>query len=65
VWARCERAANQVDEIVRSGRIVYGINTGFGRFAECAVDPAQLSELQHNLVLSHAAGVGMKRTAKW
>ena len=47
-----------MEEIVRSGRIVYGINTGFGRFAECAVEPLQLAELQRNLVLSHAAGVG-------
>ena len=58
VWAGCQRAALEVEDIVKSGRIVYGINTGFGRFAECAVDPVQLAELQRNLVLSHAAGVG-------
>lgn len=57
-WQRCERASQAVDGIVRTGRIVYGINTGFGRFAECAVDAEQLAELQRNLVLSHAAGVG-------
>ncbi len=36
----------------------YGINTGFGTLAEVAVPAADLSRLQRNLVLSHAAGVG-------
>ncbi len=36
----------------------YGINTGFGTLAEVRIDPAELTRLQRNLVLSHAAGVG-------
>lgn len=55
---QCRLAAQQVGDIVQSRRVVYGINTGFGRFAECAVESTQLAELQRNLVLSHAAGVG-------
>jgi histidine ammonia-lyase len=37
---------------------VYGINTGFGSFAETRIDRADLAALQVNLVRSHAAGVG-------
>jgi len=37
---------------------LYGINTGFGKLADKNISPSQLSQLQHNLVLSHAAGVG-------
>src|SRR5918995_7454117 len=37
---------------------VYGINTGFGSFAEVRVAPDELAVLQRNLVRSHAAGVG-------
>ncbi len=36
----------------------YGINTGFGAFARVRVSDAELSELQRNLIRSHASGVG-------
>jgi histidine ammonia-lyase len=37
---------------------VYGINTGFGKLASVRIEAAQLEQLQRNIVLSHAAGVG-------
>ncbi|MGI5835555.1 MAG: histidine ammonia-lyase [Chloroflexota bacterium] len=37
---------------------VYGINTGFGLLATIRISEDQLQELQRNLVMSHAAGVG-------
>jgi len=36
----------------------YGINTGFGSLCNVRISPEQLSDLQHNLLLSHACGVG-------
>ena len=36
---------------------VYGVNTGFGNFAETRIDKADLAALQVNLLRSHAAGV--------
>ena len=43
----------------RSGAVVYGVNTGFGNFADVVIPPRRSSrELQLNLVRSHAAGVG-------
>ena len=36
---------------------VYGVNTGFGNFAETRIDKADLARLQLNLLRSHAAGV--------
>jgi histidine ammonia-lyase len=47
-----------VDRAVRSGASVYGVTTGFGKFADVAIPGAQLEALQRNLVRSHAAGVG-------
>jgi histidine ammonia-lyase len=47
-----------VENVVRRGDRVYGITTGFGRFAEVAIPAEKLEELQQNLVRSHAAGVG-------
>ncbi|MEJ2384491.1 MAG: histidine ammonia-lyase [Xanthomonadales bacterium] len=40
------------------GRAHYGINTGFGSLANRRIGPEQLSELQQNILLSHACGVG-------
>lgn len=37
---------------------VYGVNTGFGYFANKPIAFKQLEKLQHNLVVSHAAGWG-------
>ncbi len=36
----------------------YGVNTGFGSFSRERINPADLRDLQRNLVRSHAAGVG-------
>src|SRR6184192_4755895 len=36
----------------------YGINTGFGSFAEVKIAPDALETLQLNLLRSHAAGIG-------
>ncbi len=52
------RARAVVDAAVAEGRIVYGVTTGFGSFADVAIPKHRLRELQLNLVRSHAAGVG-------
>src|SRR5258706_4785791 len=57
-WARVARARKVVDRIVREGRTVYGVSTGFGRFQDVAVPRAALEKLQRNLLRSHACGVG-------
>jgi histidine ammonia-lyase len=36
----------------------YGINTGFGSLCNTQVQGADLSQLQHNLIMSHACGTG-------
>ncbi len=58
IWINVDRAQELVKEKVVSGDVVYGVNTGFGRLAQKHIAPEQLSELQHNLILSHATGVG-------
>ena len=63
--AAVERAARTVDEIVARGEPVYGINTGFGKLASVRIAREDLAILQRNIVLSHAAGVGMLRGREW
>ena len=47
-----------VEAITSSGRIVYGVNTGFGKLSDVHIPPSELRALQLNLVRSHACGVG-------
>ncbi|MCL2856020.1 MAG: histidine ammonia-lyase [Defluviitaleaceae bacterium] len=47
-----------VESIVAQGRTVYGINTGFGEFSKVTIPAADVAQLQHNLIVSHACGIG-------
>ena len=40
------------------GRPVYGVTTGFGSLCNISIPAEDLSQLQHNLVMSHACGTG-------
>jgi histidine ammonia-lyase len=55
---RVEAARRIVEGITQSGRVVYGVNTGFGKLADIRIAPSELRRLQLNLVRSHACGVG-------
>ena len=37
---------------------IYGITTGFGSLCNVSIDPEDLSQLQKNLVMSHACSIG-------
>lgn len=50
---------NYLDEVMKdSSRIIYGINTGFGSLCNTTISPEDLTQLQENLMMSHACGVG-------
>jgi histidine ammonia-lyase len=55
---RVLRSRAVVEAAVRSGEVVYGVTTGFGRLSDVVVAPDRLEELQINLLRSHACGVG-------
>jgi len=56
--AKVAASAAAVQRILARGEPVYGINTGFGKLAGVRIEPADLAQLQRNIVLSHAVGVG-------
>ncbi len=56
--SRVAAARAVVERIVEEGRVVYGVNTGFGKLSDYSIPRAELRELQLNLVRSHACGVG-------
>ena len=53
-----EASVNTVRQVVEQGRVIYGINTGFGLLASTVIPTDELEQLQHAIVLSHAAGIG-------
>ncbi len=55
---RMQASHTWLNEIVTAGKPVYGINTGFGIFADKQISPADIAKLNRNLILSHAMGAG-------
>jgi len=53
-----ETAHQRLIRIAGSGKPVYGINTGFGIFANKKINDAETLQLNRNLILSHAVGTG-------
>lgn len=52
------KARELVDRFVDEGRVVYGITTGFGKFSDVVITKEETKQLQRNLIISHACGVG-------
>jgi histidine ammonia-lyase len=55
---RMSRSRAVIEKIVDEDRAVYGVSTGFGKLSDVHVGRDQITPLQHNLVRSHASGVG-------
>lgn len=56
---RIERCRNYLDEKMKNHKEpIYGITTGFGSLCNISVSEEELSDLQRNLVMSHACGTG-------
>ena len=56
VRVRASRTA--VDRWIAEQRVVYGMTTGFGEFANVFIPPRDVETLQENLIISHCAGMG-------
>ncbi len=56
---RITRCREYLDKkIAETTKPVYGVTTGFGSLCNVSVDAGQLAQLQINLMMSHACGVG-------
>lgn len=55
---KVQRAEQVVRSLVERGEIVYGVTTGFGAFKDRIIPPDQVTQLQRNILMSHATGVG-------
>lgn len=55
---RVRACREAVERLVAGKEIVYGITTGFGAFKDRLIAPDETAQLQQNLLMSHAVGVG-------
>jgi histidine ammonia-lyase len=55
---RLGRSRAALSAALANGDALYGVNTGFGSLAKVRIGAEDLREVQRNLILSHAAGVG-------
>jgi histidine ammonia-lyase len=60
-----ERSHRFLRSEVKSGKTLYGVNTGFGLLSNVRIRPDQVEELQYNLLRSHAVGVGDPIPDEW
>ena len=56
--SRINNSHEWILEIVQSGNAFYGVNTGFGIFADKTIKQADILSLNRNLILSHAVSIG-------
>jgi len=55
---RVKAVRSAIDKAVRDKKVIYGITTGLGAFSDVTISRAQGKQLQKNVLMSHAAGVG-------
>ncbi len=58
VLKRVKEARTTIDKAISDGKVVYGVNTGFGALSDKTISKKDLEKLQRNLILSHSAAVG-------
>lgn len=56
--ALMEASRLSLESALAGGRAIYGVNTGFGSLSRQRLAGSDLTEVQHNLLRSHASGVG-------
>lgn len=58
-WAKVRKSREIIKNMMSDGtKVVYGINTGFGNFADKIISIEDREKLQLNLIRSHAVCVG-------
>lgn len=53
-----KRSRKTVEDWIKNDEVIYGVTTGFGEFKDVKIPQSDVEKLQHNLIISHSAGVG-------
>ncbi|MFZ7942808.1 histidine ammonia-lyase [Neobacillus sp. 19] len=57
-WLRVRVSRERVEKQINDGKVVYGVNTGFGKLSDIEIDREDIAKLQLNLLRADAVGVG-------
>jgi histidine ammonia-lyase len=53
-----KRSRAVIEKWIKENEVIYGVTTGFGEFKDVKIPLKDIEKLQHNLIISHSAGVG-------
>ena len=59
------KARAYVEKKVAENAVVYGLTTGFGKFANVSISQEQTAQLQKNLIMSHTCSLGNNYETKY
>ncbi len=57
-WEKVKKSRAVVEKLIDEKNVIYGVNTGFGKFSDTVISNEDLDHLQINLIRSHACAVG-------
>lgn len=56
--SKINKSRENLESLLKGDRPIYGVNTGFGSLLNVSIPRDKISDLQKNLIRSHASGVG-------
>lgn len=62
---RIETCRAMLENKIKAGEIMYGVNTGIGEFSEIVLTDEQVQQFQRYLIYNHAAGIGDPMPLDW
>ncbi|MYL61497.1 histidine ammonia-lyase, partial [Virgibacillus halodenitrificans] len=55
---RVRKSRKRIETQLDEGKIIYGVNTGFGKLSDVVIEKEDISKLQLNLLRADAVGIG-------
>lgn len=59
------KARNYIEKKLEEGAVIYGLTTGFGKFANVVISKEEAEQLQKNLIISHTCAMGEPYETKY
>lgn len=59
------KARNYIEKKLEEGAVIYGLTTGFGKFANVVISREEAEQLQKNLIISHTCAMGQPYETKY
>ncbi len=53
-----KKSRDYIESRIKTGEVMYGVNTGFGAFSSVRISDHEIEQLQRNLIRSHSVGIG-------